>query len=392
MSNKPLDGIRVLEIGAYISAPYAGSLLAALGADVVKVEPPEGDAFRRGMGIGSDYFVQYNAGKRSIAIDLKSKEGVALVKDMLPKFDVLIENMRPGKMDALGLGKDACRAVHAGLVYASISGFGDGGPLVDRPAYDTIGQSYGGLYSLMHDAGKPGLTGSPVADLITGVSCVMGILAGLVAKGRTGKGSAVGTSLLEAVSLITVDSMTQAFEMGEAPTRQARHPQAQNFCLKTSDGAAVTLHLSSSQKFWTNLLRVVEREDLLQDKRFATYADRMVPDHYFALVDIFAKEIAKRPLAEWEEKLTALDVPYAPVLDLLQYADHPQMQWLQMTSREPGGKLLVRPPWRFDGERPDRTQAAPHIGQHTREILQELRTPEQVEALIAGGTVNAVPR
>ena len=150
----PLKGIRVLELGAYISGPYAGSLLASLGADVVKVEAPSGDAFRRGVGTESHYFVQYNAGKRSIAVNLKDPRGVELIRSMLPQFDVFIENSRPGKTEQLGLGPELCRQINPRLIYSSASGFGDGGEWRDRAAYDSIGQSIGGFYSVMSEAGK----------------------------------------------------------------------------------------------------------------------------------------------------------------------------------------------------------------------------------------------
>ena len=165
----PLAGIRILEAGAYISGPYAAALLASLGADVVKVEPTRGgDPFRRGVDVGSPYFVQYNAGKRSLAVDLKKPDGIALVKALLPKFDVFIENSRPGKMDALGLGYGDCIEINPRLIYSSASGFGDGGPYRDRAAYDSMGQSMGAYYSIMNDAGAPRLTGTCIADLITG--------------------------------------------------------------------------------------------------------------------------------------------------------------------------------------------------------------------------------
>jgi len=281
---RPLTGIRVLELGAYISGPYAAALLAALGADVVKVEPPlGGDAFRRGVDIDSHYFAQYNAGKRSLAVNLKHPDGVALVKRLAPQFDVVVENNRPGKMAALGLGAEDLMKINPSLVYASVSGFGDGGPWRDRAAYDSIGQSMGGFYSIMNDEGEARLSGTCIGDLISAVTVAMGILAGLVGRGSTPerKGLEVQTSLVEAMSTITIDAMTQFFETGVAPTRESRHPQAQNFCLTTASGGSITLHLSSSQKFWEALATAMGRADLIEDPRFATYYDRMA--NYFAL-------------------------------------------------------------------------------------------------------------
>jgi crotonobetainyl-CoA:carnitine CoA-transferase CaiB-like acyl-CoA transferase len=384
---QPLAGIRVLEVGAYISAPYGAVILAALGAEVVKVEPPEGEAFRRGEDNRNAYFIQYNSGKKSVAINLKRKTGPGLVKALLPKFDVLIENMRPGKMAALGLGADVCRAVNPHLVYASISGFGSGGPWVDRPAYDTIGQSIGGIYSIMSDADHRRLTGTCMADLITGIGSAMGILAALLGRERSAdrKGVLLETSLHEAVSMITVDAMTQAFEMGIDPERSSRHPQAQNFCLDCADGGGITMHLSLSQKFWRNLAGVIGRPELADDPRFRTYNDRRM--HYQELVAIMQDAFRTKPRAEWERRLTEGDVPFAPVLTMHEVAEHEQTKWLGLIGPTVEGIPMVRPPWRFDGARPERSELRARVGQHTREVLREICSDQDIDGLIAAGDV-----
>ena len=389
MKRKPLEGIHVLEIGAYISAPYAGALLAALGAEVVKIEPPEGEMFRRGMGVGSPYFVQYNTGKKSVAVDLKSPEGRKLIESLLPRFDVLLENMRPGKLAALGLGPELCRRINPHLVYASVSGFGSGGPLVDRPAYDSIGQSVGGLYSIMNDADDLRLTGTCIADLITAITATMGILAGLVGRVQDPehRGLVVETSLMEAVSTLTIDAVTQAFETGENPVRETRHPQAQNFCLHTASGQAITLHLSSSEKFWRSLMRAVGREDLIDDPRFRDYGERMKSENFAQLKEILEAEFVKHPRAEWERRLEEADVPFAPALTVREVADHPQTQWLKLLTHPYEGQALVQPPWKFDGERPVRMDRAPQVGEHTWEVLGEVRSEAELATLAEKGTI-----
>ena len=391
MNRKPLEGVRVLEVGAYISAPYAGAILAALGAEVVKIEPPEGEAFRRGRGIDDPYFFQYNAGKKSVAVDLKSKDGVASIKSLLPRFDVLIENMRPGKLAALGLGSDECLEINPHLVYTSISGFGSGGPLVDRPAYDSMGQSFGGLYSVMNDPGEPRLTGTCLADLITAITGAMGILAALVARERLPEhpGTHLETSVLEAMSALTIDALTQSVETGQDPVRESRHPQAQNFCLKTASGQPITLHMSVSEKFWRSLARAIEREDLVDDERFLRYANRVNPENFAVLKGILEAEFVKRPRSEWEERLTKADVPFAPVLTMSEVAAHPQTQWLQLLEPRVDGHTLVRPPWRFDGTRPARGEPAPQVGEHTREVMREVRSEDEVDALVVSGAIVA---
>jgi crotonobetainyl-CoA:carnitine CoA-transferase CaiB-like acyl-CoA transferase len=388
MQHTPLSGIRVLEIGGYISMPYSASLMCALGADVVKVERVgTGDDFRRHMNDRSPYFQQYNAGKRSLAVDLKSREGVDVVKELLPRFDVLMENMRPGKLRSLGLGPEECVALCPDLVYASATGFGSGGPLVDRPAYDTIGQAYGGLYSVLSDAETPQLSGTPLADLITGLTVTTGILAALVGRGGASTGAqVVETSLIEAVSTLTIDALTQYFDSGrQEPSRRSRHPQAQNFVLKTASGEDIAIHLSSSQKFWYSFTDAMDRPDLADDPRFATYLLRN--DNYAELVEIVDTEFLRRSATEWERRLTDSDVPFAPVLTMSGFMKHPQVDWLHLLEDEHDGIALLRPPWRFGGERPRRSGETPKVGQHTREIALEVFDGETVDRLVASGVL-----
>ena len=336
--------------------------------------------------------MQYNAGKKSLAVNLKSPDGLALVKSLLPEFDVVIENSRPGKMAALGLGIEDVQKINPAIVYASVSGFGDGGPWRDRAAYDSIGQSMGAFYSIMNDAEDARLSGTCIGDLITAITATMGILAGLVGRGLTpgGAGADVRTSLLEAMSTITIDAVTQMYEDGgKAPTRESRHPQAQNFCLQTSDGGGITLHLSSSQKFWQALTRAIERPELAEDARFVTYFDRL--KNYFELRPIVEAEFKRRDRAEWEARLIEFDVPFAPVLTAAELVSHPQTEWLDMMEPERNGLALVRAPWRFAGERPGRDFEAPHIGEHTREIAARVLGSADVDRLIAEGVLVQSP-
>ncbi|WP_417722666.1 CaiB/BaiF CoA transferase family protein [Salipiger sp.] len=383
----PLDGIRILEIGAYIAGPYAGAMLCAMGAEVVKVEPKGGDPFRRGAGNRDPYFRQYNAGKRSIAIDLKAPEGVALVKALLPGFDVLLENNRPGALDRLGLDAQTCRAIHPGLVYASASGFGDGGPLRDRPAYDSIGQTISGFYSIMNDAGDAQMLGGASADLATAMTTVMGVLAALVGRSRNadGTGSLMQTSLMEAMSGLTVDAVTSYYEHGVTPTRRSRHAQAQGYCLPTRDNGAITVHMSVSDKFFQAIAGAIGRPELASDDRFATYRARLA--NYLPLEAIFREAFVKRTRDEWMKILTETDVPHAPVLTVEEVVHHPQTDWLGMMEPEDDGLALVRPPVRFDGARPPRDFRVPEAGEHTREVAGAVLTADEVEALIGRGVL-----
>lgn len=386
--HKPLEGIRILEIGGYISLPFGTSMLCALGAEVVKVERPVvGEDFRRRMNEKSPYFRQYNTGKRSLAVDLKSPAGVEVVKSLLPKFDVVLENMRPGKVAAMGLGPDDAKAVHPEVIYVSVTGFGGSGPLADRPAYDTIGQSFGGLYSVLGDDGHPQLAGGLNADLITGVCTTAGVLAALVGKYKNGETPYVQTSIMEAVSLLTADSVTQYFEYGYDPTRTSRHPQAQNFCVETASGDFFSLHLSSSEKFWVALCAAMQREDLLTDPRFAEYRSREA--NYFELAEVVTAQFTTRPTEYWENALLEHDVPFAPVLTMSGYLDHPQVKHLAMVEPQSDELALLRPPWTFDGRRPDRPGAAPRVGADTVDIAREVLSADLIDELVEAGVLYA---
>jgi crotonobetainyl-CoA:carnitine CoA-transferase CaiB-like acyl-CoA transferase len=383
----PLAGIRVIELGSYIAAPYAGALLASLGAEVIKIEVPgDGDPFRRAQGTRSPYFAQYNAGKKSLAVGLKDPHGVALVQALIRRSDVVLENFRPGKLEALGLGPEASRAGHPTLIYASVSGFGPGGELSQRAAYDSVAQSVTGLYALLNDEGQPRPTGAPVADLISGVVTAAGILAELVGRFRTGAGSRVETSMFESVSALTIDSMTQLFETGVPPSRPSRHPQAQLFCVRTSSGQYLTVHLSSSDKFWRRFAEVIGHPELIADPRFADYAARVA--NYPQLIEVASAAFATRDAASWEAALLAADLPFAPVLGLDEVVAHPQTQWLQLLQDAPDtATTLVRAPWRLNGERPARGAVVPEVGAHTRELALEILPPDDVEVLISKGVL-----
>jgi crotonobetainyl-CoA:carnitine CoA-transferase CaiB-like acyl-CoA transferase len=384
----PLNGIRVLDFGTFIAGPYAACLMAMLGAEVVKVEPPDGgDGFRRGEGSASPYFNHANAGKKSLAVNLKSPEGLALVKALLPKFDVLVENSRPGKMAALGLGADQVRAINPSMIYSAVSGFGDGGPWRDRAAYDTIGLTTSGFLSLMSDKDNVKLAGTCIADLTAGLVNTIGIVSALVGRGMDAnhKGAEIQTSLLEAMTTMTIDAITQMFSTGEHPHRESRHPYAQSFCLTARDGLALTVHMSSPQKFWERFAAAFDRSDLCADPRFLTYDDRR--KNYFELRPIVEKEFLRHDRAEWARRLTEADVPWAPVVAIHELPSNEQMQWLDMFEPEHNGQHLVRPPWRINGARATRPNLAPEIGEHSRALALEVLPAAEVDRLIASGVL-----
>jgi crotonobetainyl-CoA:carnitine CoA-transferase CaiB-like acyl-CoA transferase len=239
----------------------------------------------------------------------------------------------------------------------------------------------------MNDVGDEKLLGGAAADLMTSLAATIGVLAALVgrehADGR--KGMLVQTSLMEAMSALTIDAVTNFYEQGVTPTRQARHPQAQAYCLATSDASAITLHLSVSDKFFQGLACAMDRSDLALDPRFANYRDRL--KNYGELETILKQEFLKRSRREWEGLLTRADVPFAPVLSIAEVIAHPQTACLDLMEPVREGLALVRPPVRFDGRRPDRAFPVPKAGQHSREIAMSVLPPKEVERLLALGVI-----
>jgi crotonobetainyl-CoA:carnitine CoA-transferase CaiB-like acyl-CoA transferase len=194
--------------------------------------------------------------------------------------------------------------------------------------------------------------------------------------------------LTEAISGLTIDAVTQYFEAdGLNSTRQTRHPQAQNFCVRTSSGEYIAIHLSSNEKFWINLTFALGRTELAKDSRFSSYSARK--QNYFELTEIVRHTVAVRSFADWSRIFTDCDVPFAPVNSIGDFVDHPQVRWLELFEPPAGGVALVRPPWRFDGVRPRRNVAAPRVGEHSREVAAEVYDAERVSHMISSGVLSA---
>ncbi len=230
-----LSGIRIIEQGTFITGPCAGMMLADLGADVIKVESPQGDPYRNYQGDRySPHFQAYNRNKRSIAFDLKEPADRALFDGLIGEADVFIQNFRPGTAARLGAGPERLRAINPKLIYGSISGFGSSGPYVERPSYDSVAQALSGFLSVVVDSSRPRFLGPALADAITGLYAAYGVLGALVQRGRTGEGCLVEVSMLEAMSHFAVEPFAAFFALGTAPTSGDRPRLAQAYILKTA--------------------------------------------------------------------------------------------------------------------------------------------------------------
>jgi crotonobetainyl-CoA:carnitine CoA-transferase CaiB-like acyl-CoA transferase len=376
MSNGALTGITVLEVASYVSGPFAGMLLSDLGAEVIKIEPPEeGDPFRGwGKGEYSATFGSLNRNKRSVALDLKTKEGCETLRRLAARADVLVENFRPGKLIRMKLGYEHLRPLNERLIYCSISGFGAQGPYRGYPGYDTIGQAMGGLLSLLTERSAPKPMGISLSDHLTGVFACYGILAALVARARTGRGQLVETSLMESTVAFLAENAANFFEGGPPPDRARRTHQALVFAFVAGDGRPLVIHLSSPQKFWTGLTRAIGREELQSDSRFCNRAARSA--NYDALDAILADTFRTRDRDEWLIRLRAEDVPCGPLSDLQEVFDDPQVKFLGLKKELPhprrGRVAVVGSAVRLSDTPVQIARAAPDLGEDTEQVLRAL--------------------
>jgi crotonobetainyl-CoA:carnitine CoA-transferase CaiB-like acyl-CoA transferase len=372
-----LEGIRVVEFANYVSGPYAGMLLGDFGAEVIKVEAPDGGDPFRGWGRVeySPTFGSVNRNKKSIVLDLKSAAGVATARALVRTADVLIENFRTGTMERLGLGYDELVRENLGLIWCSITGFGSSGPYASRPGYDTVGQSMSGLLSLLTDLDRPRPMGISLSDHLAGITACNGVLGALVARGRTGKGQRVETSLLESTVSFCGENAARFFESGRIPNRATRTHQAQVYAFVGVDDKPFVIHLSTPSKFWKGLISVVGKPEWADDPRFATKEARA--QHYDVLQAELAGIFRTDTRATWLDKLQVADVPAAALNTLDEVFNDPQVKHLGLRQDVPHKRVgtvgLVRNGVRMSATPPNIRFASPELGEHTEEILAKLR-------------------
>lgn len=370
-----LHNLLVVELGTMVTAPLAGMMLSDMGARVIKVELPEtGDPFRaHGGGRYSPPFVAYNRGKESVQLDLRAPAGLANLRRLLERADVVLENFRPGVMEKMGLDNAALSALNPRLIRASITGFGSEGPYKDRPAYDSVPLALSGMASLLLDPEDPRMSGPTIADNITGMYAAQGILGALLRRTETGIGGHVEVNMLEAAISFIPDAFAQHSRAGIVSGPETRVRISQAYTLRAKDGLLVTVHFSSVQKFWEGLIKAIARPALAADERFATPAART--KHYAELRAILMDTFATRPRAEWAERLAAEGVPGAEVNRVDEVADDPQVQHLgtfaHTTHPDMGEVVGIKSPIRIDGVRRDNPPPPPLLNANAEAIAAE---------------------
>ena len=372
----PLSGIKVLELAQNLAGPFAGETLARLGAEVVKVERPEGGDDARGWGPpfldgAGTTFHNVNGGKRSVVLDLKNPSDVAWLKDYVRGVDVLLQNMRPGALDELGLGPDALRAVNPRLIYCSVSAFGPVGPAKDRPGYEPMVQAFAGLFWTSGMEGAPPFRiGVPTLDVGSGMWAVIGILAALVRRAETGRGGVVDASLFEAALTWMGGAIASYGISGETPKRHptgsARLVPFEGF--RTQTGMLVIA--AANDRLFATLAKTLGHAEWAGDPRFATNADRQ--ENRPALLADIESVLTTRPAAEWLDVLERAGIPCAPINTLPDVLAEPQTAASGILQTIPGHDVrIVALPLRFDGTRPPLPGGTPGLGEHTKEIRGE---------------------
>jgi len=371
-----LEGIKVLELGNFISGPYGACLLADLGAEVIKVENPQGGDPFRGWDLGGDQpnFWAFNRGKKSVTLNLQTAEGKEIFYRLVKDADVVLENYRPGVTKKLGIDYDTLKKINERVICCSITGTGPTGPYVNRPAYDTVGQGLGGMLSVLMDPKDPKPIGPAYADHLSGLFAALGILGALAARAKTGRGQQVDATMAGAVLGFLNAPATEALARGKAPDPYTRPRQSQTYAFLGSDGLPFAIHLSSPQKFWEGLCHAAGHPELIEDPRFKTRPDRR--KNYDELHRTFAAIFREKPRAHWLERLEANDVPHTPVYNLLEVFEDPQIKHMGMEikieRKEKPSIRTVKFPVEFSETRPTHPAPPPELGEHNAEYLKPL--------------------
>jgi len=392
----PLEGTRVLDVTTSIAGPFCAEILAALGADVVKVERPDtgddgrawGPPFWNGE---SAMFLSVNAGKRSLAVSLRDERGREVVLRLAERADIFLQSLRPGLAERLGFGPDVVRERNPRLVYCSVGAYGRVGPLSHEPGYDALMQAAGGLMSMTGEPGRSGVrAGSSLIDMGTGMWAALGVVAALLERERTGDGSTVDTSLYETALSYVGYHLVGYLADGTIPTRQGTvFPMVAPYQVFPTRDCELMI-AGGNDRLFASICDAVNLPELASDDRFRTNPERV--RNREQLVAILSDRLRERDTAEWHGLLTRAGVPAAPVADVEDVVAAEQTQALGMLQplahpRIPDLRLAAIP-LSFDRERAQHRLPPPLVGEHTAEVLREAGyADEEIAELAAGGVV-----
>jgi CoA:oxalate CoA-transferase len=397
MTRGPLQGIRIIDLTRLLSGPFATQILADLGADVIKVEPPGGDKARQNAPLvqgESTYFASLNRGKKSLVLDLKRESARGVFRRLIAGADALVENFRPGVMARLGLGQEALRVLNPRLVYVACSGFGQTGPESARPALDAVIQAMAGSMSITGAEGLgPARVGFSVGDLGGGLYTAVAVLAGLAGRHTTGQALTFDVSMLDAQVALLENAYARYFATGEVPERLGtRHPVLVPFQAFDTRDRQIVIAVST-EAHWQALLVALGLEELAAHPHYQTARARL--QHHRELVGVLASRLRERGAEEWMDRLESAGVPCGPVNRIDEAAREPQLQSRGMFREVRGEQarfMVAGPPYQVDGKPVAVSSRVPALGEHSRAILEELGYgAEAISQLAAEGSVGLWP-
>ena len=393
----PLEDVKVLDLTHALAGPFCTTMLADFGAQVIKLEPPGAGDIARGWGAplpGGEtaYFVSLHRHKRGIVIDLKKPEGKELFFRLVEQADVVLENYRVGALERLGLGYEAARKRNPGIIYCSVSGFGQDGPYAERAALDLILQAESGMISVTGEPGSSGTkAGVSIADMTAGMYCAYAVMLALRVKDKTGEGQQVDISMMEGQLALLGTNIANYFANGEIPkplgTAYSVVVPYQTFHTRTRDLALAI----AGEKLWRKFCPVIGRPALLDDPRYVNTVERS--RHRDTLIATLQEAFLEKPYEEWEPLLLANDIPVGAINNLAQVVEHPQVkarESLREVDHPSVGKVrVVRSPVRLSKTPAKSPAPSPTHGQHTREVLREVlgMGDEEIEKLSAAGVL-----
>jgi crotonobetainyl-CoA:carnitine CoA-transferase CaiB-like acyl-CoA transferase len=379
--NPPLHGIRILDLSRVLAGPWCSMTLGDLGADVIKIENPRGGDDTRGWGPTfiegeSAYFLCTNRNKRSVAIDLASPEGQQTIRELAAKCDVVVENFKAGALERYGLDYQSLRNVKPDLIYCSISGYGRTSPLADRAGYDYVVQAEAGLMSVTGEPdGEPMKVGVAVADLFTGMYAVQAILAAVIARNNDGQGQLIDLALFDCQLAMLANVASATLVSGEEPQRFGNaHASVVPYQVLPTRDSEIVLAVGNDRQFKLLCEEVLERPEIASDPRYATNRARL--DHRDSLIPLLKEVLRTRDAADWQRRLASTGIPTGTVRTVGAALQSPEAAARNMVSTVQHAKVgplkLVSCPIRMSGTPVRDPSPPPLLGEHTREVLQEL--------------------
>lgn len=377
--NKPLNGIKVLDLTRVLAGPYASMILGDLGAEIIKIENPSGGDDARGFGPfvngESIYFISINRNKKSLTLNLKTDEGKEIFLQMVKDADIVLENYRPGTMEKLGLGYEELERINPKIIYAASSGFGHTGPYSEKAAYDLIVQGMGGIMSLTGSpGGAPTRVGASIGDITAGLYTAIGILSALHNRRETGKGQKVDVAMLDCQVAILENAIARYAASGTSPAATGnRHPSITPFAaLEASNGYIVVA--AGNDKLWAKLCAVLGIEDLIEDPRFRTNEDRT--SNWGELENILQAIMQTRSVEDWSYLLEEEGIPSGPINDIQGVVENPQIVSREMIIHQEhpiaGTVMIPGVPIKLSKTPGSVETSAPLLGEHSATILSQM--------------------